>query len=124
MVRARRRNRVQARTMHAALKSQVTYDAYLAFHRDSLDKHESLDGAIYARAGGTPEHSQLAANVIRRLGNLLQGRPCIVYTSDLRVLVRETGLSTYPDVSVVCGPVERAAGDPHAIVNPTLLVEV
>ena len=36
----------------------------------------------------------------------------------------ETGLSTYPDVTVVCGHTTRAADDPVAITNPVLVVEV
>ncbi len=111
--------------MHATiLKAHVSYAEYLEFERTAKEKHEYYAGMIYAMAGGTPEHSLLAANVIRMLGNLVIDRPCTVYTSDLRIRITTTGLSTYPDVSVVCGPVERAADDPHAIANPTLLVEV
>jgi len=40
------------------------------------------------------------------------------------VRVVETGLATYPDVTVVCGRGERDPEDPNAIVNPTLIVEV
>lgn len=87
-------------------------------------KHEFFDGEIYAMAGGTPEHAALAAAVIWALTSQLEGGACRVYTSDLRVRVRATGLSTYPDVSVVCGPSERDPEDANAIVNPKLLVEI
>ena len=40
----------------------------------------------------------------------------------MRILA--TGLSTYPDASVVCGRTETAPDDPDAMVNPVLLVEV
>ena len=33
----------------------------------------------------------------------LRGRPCRVYSGDLRVRVDETDMTTYPDVTVVCG---------------------
>ena len=33
-------------------------------------------------------------------------------------------MTTYPDVSVVCGRLETDAEDPDAIVNPVLLIEV
>jgi Uma2 family endonuclease len=49
---------------------------------------------------------------------------CRAYDADLRVRVLATGLATYPDVTVVCGPVERDPEDAHAVVNPTLLVDV
>jgi Uma2 family endonuclease len=40
------------------------------------------------------------------------------------VLIHATGLSTFPDISVVCGEPESASIDRNAITNPTLLVEV
>jgi Uma2 family endonuclease len=49
---------------------------------------------------------------------------CHVFSSDVKVRVAASDLSTYPNVSVVCGSVERDALDAHAITNPTLLVEV
>jgi Uma2 family endonuclease len=75
-------------------------------------------------AGGTPENAALSASVIAMLLAGLRGRPCRVYTSDLRVRVLATGLTTYPDISFVCGTLEADVDDPHAIVNPVLLVEV
>jgi Uma2 family endonuclease len=35
-----------------------------------------------------------------------------------------TGLTTYPNAAVICGPTERAADDALAVVNPLVLVEV
>jgi hypothetical protein len=32
----------------------------------------------------------------------LRGRPCAVYSSELRVRIRATGLMTYPHLSIVC----------------------
>src|SRR4051812_33804313 len=86
-------------------------------------KLEYCEGEIYAMAGGTPAHADLAATAIRLLGNALLGR-CRVSTSDLKVRIEATGLSTFPDVSVVCGDPESASIDRDAITNPTLLVEV
>lgn len=97
---------------------------YLAAESASDIRHEFLDGKVFAMAGGTPEHAALAASVIRLLGNALLGRPCRVFTSDVRVRIPATGLSTYPDGSVVCGQLETDADDANAIVNPIVLVEV
>jgi len=97
---------------------------YLAFEASSNVKHEYLAGQIYAMAGGTPEHAALAAGVVGQLYAQLRGGRCRVYDADLRVRVRTTGLLTYPDVTVVCGPREVDAEDPLAVTNPTLIVEV
>lgn len=49
-----------------------------------------------------------------------------MFSSDLRIRVVETGLGTYPDVSVVCGPLELDPADPrgHTVTNPVLVIEV
>ena len=58
------------------------------------------------------------------LGNALDGRPCVVLSSDARVRVTETNLGTYPDLTVVCSKVETATDDKHGVRNPTVIVEV
>jgi Uma2 family endonuclease len=100
-----------------------TYAEYLALEASSNVKHEFLGGQIYAMAGGTPEHAALAAAVIGLLFPQLRGRGCRAYDSDLRVRTR-SGLATYPDVTVVCGPTERDETDPQAVTNPALIIEV
>ncbi len=102
----------------------MTYAAYLAAELVSETKHEYLRGEVYAMAGGTPEHAALQAAVLIELGMALRGRPCRTYGSDLRVRVEATDLSTYPDITVVCGSLETSVIDPHAATNPMLIVEV
>jgi len=60
--------------------------------------------------------------VIGLLGSRLP-RGCRVFTSDLRIRIPSTGLSTYPDAAVVCGHTQRAADD-SLEVNPVLSVEI
>jgi len=100
---------------------RYTLADYVATEAASPLKHEFLDGHIYAMAGGTPEHAALAAAVTRLLA---LPRGCRIYSSDLRVRVAATGLVTYPDVTVVCGRLERDPEDVLAICNPTVLVEI
>ncbi|MBS2019088.1 MAG: Uma2 family endonuclease [Deltaproteobacteria bacterium] len=107
-----------------AHRIRYTLADYLALEASSNVKHEFLDGQIYGMAGGTPEHAALAAAVIGILFGQLRAGRCRAHDADLRVRVRDTGLSTYPDVTVVCGPRERDVDDTNAVVNPTVIVEV
>lgn len=107
-----------------AHRVHFTLAEYLAFEASSNVKHEYLDGQIYAMAGGTPEHAALAAAFVGQLYAELRGSRCRVHDSDLRVRIPETGLLTYPDVTVVCGPRARDTEDEHAVTNPTVIVEV
>ena len=101
-----------------------SYDEYRRFEETNPARHEYLDGQVLAMAGGTPAHARLQGTVLFLLERQLEDRPCQPFPSDLRVLVRATRLATYPDVTVVCGPIETDPDDSHAVVNPTVLVEV
>lgn len=103
---------------------RLTEAQYLELERAAEFKSEFFDGEMFAMAGGSRKHSLIASNLIRELGNRLKGRPCVVFNSDLRVKVESSGLYTYPDASVVCGP-SKSVGDANdIIVNPVLLAEV
>lgn len=103
---------------------RMTYPEYLRREETSEVKHEFVAGAVYAMAGGTVEHGRLAMAVGYELRRQLEGRECVILSSDVRVRIAPTDRSTYPDVTVVCGAVERAADDEEAVTNPTILVEV
>lgn len=107
-----------------AHRVHYSFADYLALEASSNVKHEYLDGQIYGMAGGTPEHAALAAAVIGLLFGQLRAGRCRAHDADLRVRVTETGLATYSDVTVICGPRERDLDDEHAVTNPTLIVEV
>lgn len=103
---------------------RYTYREYLALEAASNVRHEFLDGEIYAMAGGIREHAAICANMVSALVAELRGRGCQVHSSDLRVRVLETGLATYPDVTVVCNHVELDPDDRNTITNPAFVVEV
>ena len=109
--------------MTTARRVHHTYADYLFALEMSEVKLEYCDGEIYAMAGGTPAHAELAAAVTALVLNALRGR-CRVFSSDLKVRVEATDLSAFPDVTVVCGDRQLSPIDQNAVINPTLLVEV
>lgn len=109
--------------MSTARRLHHTYEEYLRALEVSGVKLEYCDGEIYALAGGTLAHADLVASILRLLGNALLGR-CRVSSSDLKVRIEATDLTTFPDATVVCGERQLANLDRHAVVNPSLLVEV
>src|SRR5512141_796624 len=104
--------------------SRLTEAQYLELERIAEFKSEFFEGEVFAMAGGTPQPSLIATNLAREFGNRLAGGNCVPYNSDLRIKVEATGLFTYPDLSVICGPLQFAAGTNDTVVNPTVLVEV
>jgi len=104
-------------------RMHYTYAEYLALEDESPIRHEYLDGEIYAMAGGTPDHAALAAAILSILRSQLPPG-CRAFTSDLRVRIPSSGLTTYPDGAVVCGSTQRAPEDHVAVTNPAVLIEV
>ena len=114
--------------MVQAAEPYVTYEDYLAAEQANTTKHEWLDGVVYAMAGGSLEHSRLAGNMHTALKTAFAG--CEVFQSDAMLFVRASDLSTYADVTLVCGPVEAQKVERNkkvigeALINPTVIVEV
>jgi Uma2 family endonuclease len=108
----------------AVMKGPVSFAEYLAIDRASETKHEFIAGMVYAMSGGTPAHARLAISIGGELRAQLAGKPCAVFSSDLRVRVLATGLATYPDLTVICGALEVDPEDAHTATNPVVIVEV
>jgi len=111
----------------AALPAPVpsrTVDEYLAQERASEDKHELLNGDIFAMSGAPPEHNLIVASLVACLHAALRHRPSLVLPSDMKLQVPATGLFACPDVMVVCGEPMLHDGHRDVLLNPTVIVEV
>ena len=107
--------------MSTALQRKYTPEEYLALEEVAEYRSEYFQGEIFAMAGGTPRHNDIALNLIDRLRGQLRGGNCKANAFDLRVLVKPTGLRTYPDIVVTCGQRELEG---NTLLNPRVLMEV
>lgn len=111
--------------MAAIPEKRWTVEEYLAFERASDEKHEFLDGEVYAMSGASREHNLITTNTSTAFNNALRQSPCEVYASDMRVKAPGTkGGYLYPDVVVVCGEVHLEDKHLDTLLNPTVIVEV
>jgi Uma2 family endonuclease len=110
-------------SMSTGALKRYTVEEYLARERVAESKSEFFDGELFAMAGGSKSHNVICFNLIRRLGNALDRKPCQGFPSDMRV-VTPTGLYTYPDASVACGPAEFQDDREDVLLNPVVLFEV
>jgi Uma2 family endonuclease len=108
----------------SAFPRSISLLEYQAMDAASEVKSEYFRGEVFAMAGGTPEHSLICANFIGESRAALKGKPCVVYTSDLRIKVDRTGLYTYPDSAIICGELLRDELVSNTALNPTVIVEV
>jgi len=105
-------------------RKRISYAEYIAIANDSPVKYEYIAGEIVAMSGGTIAHGRLIGRTSDVLNRALDGKRCIALPSDLRVRIRSAERATYPDLHIVCGAIERDPDDDHAVVNPTVIVEV
>ena len=103
---------------------QPTFSAndYLAWEPTQLDRHEYLDGEVFAIAGAEDRHVTVAGNCYMALRQHLSGSPCRTYMSDMRLFVAAVNSYFYPDVLVTCSAHDLAS--PKAKTEPKLIIEV
>lgn len=109
--------------IQALPNKQWTAEEYLAYERKSDEKHELIDGEIYAISGASRNHNRIAVNLVRNLGNLLVNSSCELYANDMRVKVSHCQYF-YPDLAVVCDPLEFEDSEVDTLLNPNLIIEV
>ncbi len=110
----------------------VTEEEYLAMERASEERHEYIDGYVFAMAGESPEHGEVCANLGWIVGSQLRGTPCRTRIANTKVrsgpkpaLTRsQKGLYSYPDLFVICGEMRFHDEHKDVIVNPTVIFEV
>lgn len=102
---------------------KYSLDDYFSVEEMSEVKHEYYNGEIFAMAGASLSHNEIAANILPEFRMQLRAANCGAYGSDLRIRT-PSGLYTYPDVSVVCDPVELVVDRADTVTNPVILVEV
>ena len=109
--------------MSALPSPLMTAQEYLELERKAAFKSEFLNGEMFAMAGASFPHNRLVWNLINIFGGQLRP-PCQGVPSDMRVFIPATGLYTYPDLVVVCGPPQFADDHVDTLLNPTLVAEI
>jgi Uma2 family endonuclease len=110
--------------MSAAPKPKLTAEEYLEIERRAKFKSEFYKGEMFAMAGSSREHNRIKENLVGELFARLKGGPCQTLSSDQRVMVDVTGLYTYPDIVILCGPGIYDPADRDTLTNPTAIIEV
>jgi Uma2 family endonuclease len=109
-----------------------TVGEYLALERASEERHEFLDGQVYAMAGESIRHGDICTNLVAELRSQLKGTPCHVLSKDMKVRsgpvprsrLSSKGLFSYPDVVIICGEPQFHDEYQDVVLNPTVIIEV
>jgi len=109
--------------MAGALEAQQTISEqeYLDGEKLSDTRHEYVEGYVYAMAGSSRVHAEIALNIATLLKLAARGTPCKTYVSDIKVRATSHKSYFYPDVVVGCDDNEN---DDYYLESPCLIVEV
>jgi Uma2 family endonuclease len=106
--------------MATAQKTPLMTEAeYLAAEEIAEERHEYIDGYVYAMSGAKAAHNRIAGNIHTAFNVYLKGKPCQPYMSDMKVKVGAKYF--YPDVMVDCSNIPD---DSTFTQTPKLIVEV
>ena len=80
---------------------KLTLPAFLEWENAQETRNEFYRGDIFARVGARRAHGTVVSNLVRHLGNALDGSPCRVFHEGMQVQVADEAI-LYPDVFVTC----------------------
>jgi Uma2 family endonuclease len=101
---------------------QLTPEEYFIWEEKQLEKHEYIDGELYAMSGGSVNHGRIAIKFITMFDTHLENSGCIIGNSDIKINILKTNNYIYPDVSLTCD--DRDKNTPNYFTYPCLIVEV
>jgi Uma2 family endonuclease len=94
---------------------------YLTWEAAQADRSEFFRGEVFAMVGGRRGHGRVVANLMRHLGNHLDGSPCQVFSENMKVQVNDDAV-LYPDVFVTCD--KNFSPNDAVFTAPLLIIEV
>jgi Uma2 family endonuclease len=103
-------------------KAPFSADDFLAWDATQTERHEYVNGEVFAMAGGEDRHASVSGNLFAALHGHLKGSRCRVYMNDVKLQVAAANAFFYPDVFVTCS--ERDAASRLVKQEPLLVVEV
>jgi Uma2 family endonuclease len=99
-----------------------TAEEYLLKEKRSSTRHEFVAGQIYAMAGGSLRHNDIAVGLAAILRQKGKGKQCKAYVSDVKVYESTADIERYyyPDVVMSC----ENEDDDYILQHPCFIAEV
>lgn len=97
---------------------------YLSMEKDAEEKHEYYKGDVNCMAGATLQHDRIHINLSSSINPFLKGKPCDIFSNDIRIHIPENTLFTYPDAFIVCEKPQLLENEFDTILNPSVIFEI
>lgn len=108
--------------MIALPQNYFSANDYLQWEEQQEEKHEYVDGQVYAMAGATENHVSLTGNFAAIILSHLRGTQCKVLSSDMKAYIAAKSIYYYPDILVTCDERDRQTKKHKSY--PCLIIEV
>jgi len=105
-----------------ASPNYFTRDEYLHWEEQQEEKHEYVNGQIFAMAGASENHVEIITNLTVILANRFRGTSCKVFPTDMRLQIESENIYYYPDLLVTCDEGDRLTKKYKS--HPCLIIEV
>lgn len=102
---------------------KYSVEEYFALERVSEIRLEYVDGGVIPMSGESLAHNQITGNFYARFALAFADRSCAVYIESVRMRVSPAKYR-YPDIIALCGEPLTDNGNPPALLNPAIIVEV
>ena len=105
------------------VQRKLSVEDYLDGEKESVLRHEFVEGRVYAMAGASERHNIVKLNIAERL-NASVSNSCSVFDGDMKLQVEPQPGDPrfyYPDVFVACAPADQSE---HIRRDAVLIVEV
>ncbi|MEL7143318.1 MAG: Uma2 family endonuclease [Cyanobacteria bacterium J06573_11] len=106
-------------------RERFTPEEYLEWEAQQPLRYEFFEGEVFAMAGGSLPHADIALNIAIALRSALRGTShdrCKVRNSDAKVGITEAGPFVYPDVTLTCHEQDLTAQ--KFSLHPCVVIEV
>jgi Uma2 family endonuclease len=105
--------------MPSVAEKLMSLDEFLAWEREQPERYEFDGTAVTMMTGGSAAHVTIGMNLAFALRQALRGTPCRPFGSDMKVIAN--GSIRYPDISVVCQPIDDRD---DRLTEPVVIIEV
>jgi len=110
--------------MQKPAKKYFTIQEYLEIEESAEYKSEYYKGEIFAMAGASINHNQIAGNLYSQLHQGQEKHGCRITFSDLKLWVEENDFFAYPDLMIICDKPQFYQARTDIILNPLIIIEV
>lgn len=87
---------------------QASFAEYLELEALAQQRHEYVDGYLFAMAGGTANHNRLISRLNRLIFDSAEASGCELFMADM-ILQTPSGRGYYPDLFLSCEPPDGKA---------------